>query len=525
MPTSTPGTATLAATPPIGGRLALLIGNTNYGGDPVSGIVDAQALQQALQGLGFSVTMLPDGTLTQTTATLQSFKTGLLAGQPSVVVISWTGHGFQLNGESYLQPVDGSVDPSTNLPLETLLQTFGAAPNAVKLAFLNVCRSTVDLSDPSSQGLAPPNESVPGGVVQSFAATPGQNATSGVLGALSPYAAVLVKHIREAGLTVAGLLDKLTQEVPQISPSQTPTFVGDPPAGFCLQPAVQVLAKVTDADDGLVMVLNDAIAFNQQGPASEPVTLTLNAGANKFTLLVFNQRTFVDSQSWSTPEGWSYSLSLVGPDGTELTASQCQQSPCFTDGEAIPFKDGPRHGGVFPVATGNLFVDPVSAALTLQDVDTKVWQTAPPVWAQDQDLLYDAPLSSLPLGQINVPGTNLSVQQLLAFLQSLHLGGLKLPDLTTLHVAVRGNTAFKAWVQTCMVAQQAARIADLQTSLGAAIGGNPTPFASFDASLTAAVQAVAAADPTNTFTPDQISVYTDLEVPAATITPQGSATP
>jgi hypothetical protein len=522
MPTSTPGTATPAATPPIGGKLALLIGNTNYGGDPVSGIVDSQALLQALNGLGFIVTPLQDGTLAKTTATLDSFKTSLLAIKPSVVVISWTGHGFQLNGQSYLQPVDGSVDPNSSLPLETLLQTFGAAPEgAVKLAFLNVCRSTVDLSAPSPQ--TPPNDSVPAGVVQSFAATPGQNAVSGVLGALSPYAAVLVKHIREAGLTVAGLLDKLTQEVPQISPSQTPTFVGDPPAGFCLQPAVQVLAKVTDADDGLIMVLNDTIAFNQQGPASKPVTLTLNAGANKFTLLVFNQRTFVDSQSWSTPEGWSYSLSLLGPDGTELTASQCQQSPCYKDGEPVPFKAGPHHGGVFHVATGNLVVDPVSAALTLQDVDTKVWQTDPPVWAQDQDLLYDAALSSLPLGQINVPGTGLSVQALLQLLQNLNLPALNLPDLTTLHACVRGNTAFKAWVQTCMVAQQADRIADLQTSLGAAVGGNPTPFASFDASLTAAVQAVAAADPTNTLTPDQISVYTDLEDRSPT--PQTSTTP
>jgi hypothetical protein len=493
-------------------RFALVIGNSNYGdGTIVSGIDDAKAMAQALGDLDFAVTPVTDGSLHATKVALDTFKASL--AKATAVVVFYSGHGFQVNGQSFLQPIDGSIDPASTLPLAKLLQALGAAPNeAVKLVFLDVCRLSKKLSAQlppgATEGLAPP-EAAPNNVVQSFAASPGQTAASGNVGALSPYTTVLVRHIREAGLTVEDLLGKVSKELVSPDEVQTPTQDGMPPQGFCLRPAVAVAAEVTSVDDGLVVVLNGQVVMNQTVKSNQSQSLTLQAGPNSLTLLVFNQRSFHNTQSWERTEGWNYTLLLRGPDGKELTGKGCLQSPCFKDSEDVPFKNGPHNGGTFKVASANLFVDPMTGALEMRDVDTKVWEREAPVWARDQDVLYEAKVSSLPLDKLQVGGM-VSVSSLEHLLEGLKGGPFKVPNFDDLFVTVRGNRAYKEFVRFCMVDRQADRIADLNKSLAAALTGDHTPMQSFDDSLTACVRARAAQAGAGV-RPEDIAVWTALE--------------
>src|SRR5258708_6354145 len=89
-----------------GGRYALVIGNSNYVGDAVSGVEDARLIADDLKQVGFA---RPD---LRTDASYADMTTALkkLEGQiadADVVVFFFSGHGLQRNGENYLLSVDG----------------------------------------------------------------------------------------------------------------------------------------------------------------------------------------------------------------------------------------------------------------------------------------------------------------------------------------------------------------------------------------------------------------------------------
>jgi Caspase domain len=501
-----------------GTRLAFVIGNSDYGsGDLVSGKEDAMAVTDSLKNwLGFEVTSLYDCPKQAITDAWDLFKQAI--GGASVVVFFYSGHGYQFtDGSRYLQPVDASAAVTSAIPFQTILQGLALAPNqATKLAFVDACGTPVQLPAGASPGVGR-GDQIPTGVLVSYAANPGQIAVSGSNGNLSPYTKALVRHIQEPGLTVPGLLQDVHDEVLAGSATgQAPDATEPPDPTFCLRAAVTVTAQVTKVDDGLVAVLRDQIAIDQPKDApSLPITLTLNAGDNPLAIMVYNQKTFHNSQSWERTEGWSYSLSLRA-NGPELTADAgCQPGVCFhSDGEDVPFKDGPHHGKVFKVAGGNLHVDPVSAALVLQGVDTEIWKRDQPIYSQQQKSLYDELVKNLPLGQIQAFGGTIDaltlIQQLAAAAQLA--GFSQVPDFNALHVAVWGNDAFRDFVTVCMADIQA-RIADLNSSIGS-IFTSQTPFKSFDDKLSQCVFGEAAKQPGNTFTAGDVRVWTALEDPS-----------
>ena len=514
-----PGAAQTACAPQeaAGKRLAFVIGNSDYGsGDLVSGKEDAMAVADALtRWLGFEVTSFYDRPKKEITDAWEVFKNAI--GEASVVVFFYSGHGYELLGNRYLQPVNGSAAVDSAIPLQTILQGLPLAPNkAAKLAFMDACGTQAQLPAGASPGVGR-GDAIPTGVLVSYAANPGQIAASGSNGSLSPYTKAVVRHIQEPGLTVTDFLKDVHDEVLGGSASgQAPDSTEPIVPNFCLRSAVTVEAQVSQVDDGLVAVLRDQIAIDHSHDApSEPITLTLNAGDNPLAIMVYNQKSFHNTQSWERTEGWSYSLSLRA-NGQELTAAGCQAPVCFRSaGEDVPFKDGPHHGKVFKVAAGNLHVDPVSAALVLQGVDTETWKQDKPIYSQQQEPLYDEQVKNLPLGAIQAFGGTIDaltlIQELAAAAQLV--GFSQIPDFNALHVAVWGNHAFRAFVQVCMVDKQADRISDLNTSIGS-IFTSETPFKSFDEKLSQCVFGEAAKQPGNAFTAGDVKVWTALEDPS-----------
>jgi hypothetical protein len=519
-------------------KFALVIGNSNYpDGDPVSGVADANAIAQALTRAGFNVAPpLLDAKLDQAKAALTAFKSQISAA--TVAVVFFSGHGFQLQNASYLLLKDGDVSDQGALPLEEVLQDLNAAPNeATKVVFVNACRTAEDPTGKAGKGLAN-FEQAPLKTVQFSAAAPGQVAQGGKDGNLSPFTAALVRNIPQPGLRFKTLLTRVTADVSV--PSDTGQLPTDSGSGsiaddFTLRDPVVIQAGVLEEDDSLYVLLNGTIVLGPDAKGTGLHELPLQAGDNPLTLMVFHQATYHNGQSWFTPEGWRYQLELLGPGGTEISSPDCNlgtspsqspgaqghmaaspgdapdPKPCFADGEDVPFKSGSHFGKLFTVATADLFVDPMTAELELRKVDTKVWQHGAPVWEQQQGLLFTMPATQLSsiLGEVLNLGPNFDVLKVAQQIIDQFKLPVKLPDLTKLQIGVRGNTDFKTFIQICMNDRDA-RKADFKASFSAALAGDPEPFQSFDASLSACV-AAAAGKAGSKYKPGDIEVYTDLE--------------
>ena len=91
-------------------KFALVIGNSNYTGisrlnNPVN---DANDMEAALRGLGFTVEKILDGTLEQMENAVLNLSRRLGASRDSYGFFFYAGHGVQSSGENYLIPVQAN---------------------------------------------------------------------------------------------------------------------------------------------------------------------------------------------------------------------------------------------------------------------------------------------------------------------------------------------------------------------------------------------------------------------------------
>jgi hypothetical protein len=514
--TASPSLASVASDPK---KIALVIGNSTYiEGDPVSGVEDAQAVEAALKRAGFTV--LPpvlNLKLQDAKKTFDAFEAAIK--EASVVVVFFSGHGFELNGKSYLMPVNGTVSENGAVPLTQVLDTTASAPDeAYRFIFVNACRSD---SGPG-QHRSPESVKAPSKyVMQFFAAGHDQVAQGGLHGNISPFSASLASAIAEPGLELGALHVRVSEEVSKVSATGQVPITSETaiPGDFVFRPPVYLGAAVEQADDGLVVLLDGKVVLDARAKGKGQIPLRLKARNNFLTVLAYNQRTYHNGQSWDRPEGWRYSLSLFAPDGVELTASGCDyRKPCLEDGEDVPFKDEPHHGQVFQVARADLFVDPVSAEVQLLAVDKDIWKREAPVWARNQGLLYHESILNFPWPVQTVFGIQLpdAIARLRPFLEFLNLDKIvKLPDLQQTGLGVRGNLEFRPWVEVCMTdpGRRSDRMRDFEESLRQTLAGTLRPFQQFDEKLSECVRDVASEQRDTRFARDEIKVYTTAEQP------------
>jgi hypothetical protein len=479
-----------------------VIGNSAYGAKVVSGVEDATAMADYLKQAGFpEPKLLLNRKRAEMLDDLKAF--GLSIKNASVVVVYYSGHGFQLSGKNYLQPVDGTVAPNGSVPLSKVADALANAPDAVKIVFLDACRDRIDLSPGVLKGLA--EMPAPKNTVFAFAAAPDQAAVSGNSDTdqkLSPYTEALLRDIREPGLELRDFLARVHAQVAlNTGGRQAPTEFGLSHFGerkIFLRDPVVVKARIEEVDDSMVVFLNGKLALQRsEGQEAVDEPLSLRAGDNNLSLFVSNEKTYRRNQNWERPEGWHYRFQVYRADGQPLLCSEhTEEDGCFSAGEEVPFKDGPRHGKLFQVAEVNLFVDPASAQLTFRDRNDSLWSKETPLSATNQGVLFERQLFSLPLDRI-LGGSNAAL--------GLFFLGLVAPEPDKILVTARGNLNAKAAVQACL-GDEERWIETLRASIDLAIKHQPTPFESFDDELTKCAQEK---DPS--LERDDIRVYTALE--------------
>jgi len=211
-------------------RVAFIIGNAEYEHTSklANTVNDAVAVAEMLNRLGFKFELALNTKLDQFLNHMSRFVE--MAKDADVAVLYYAGHAIQIDGENYLIPVDGRVQPgragravSTNFyPLSAIAAEFQAASKTT-LMFLDACRDNPLTDDyvklvkaegrntVATKGLASMQGSSRDSMIF-FAAEPGEVASDGTTGN-SPFTAAVLKHLAAPGLALDDLLRGVRQDV------------------------------------------------------------------------------------------------------------------------------------------------------------------------------------------------------------------------------------------------------------------------------------------------------------------------
>jgi len=151
--------------------------------------------------------------------------------------------------------------------------------------------------------------------------------------------------------------------------SQVPWSETSLRATYYFRQPVYVYAHVDSIDDELILLVNGDEGLVSGGPVGSQA-IALHVGPNRMIAQVYNQRTFtggVEGFGGHLAEGWNYTLRFTDAQGKTV-------GPTLTGREDRPVADGPHHGHIFTVATGVIYVDEGTGALTFRDLDTAAWK-------------------------------------------------------------------------------------------------------------------------------------------------------
>jgi TPR repeat protein/uncharacterized caspase-like protein len=205
-----------------GTRVALVIGNSNYEAagllpNPAS---DAAAMGEALERLGFDVTVGLDLDYAGIRRALQDFE--LKVATAEMAVVFYAGHGIEIDGVNYLIPIDAQLKRDTHVldeavPLDRVITAVEQA-GALRLIILDACRDNpfaaqMEMTGATrsiGRGLA---RIEPGGSTMiAYAAREGTIADDGD-GDHSPYTVALLAHLETPGLEISFVFRRVRDDV------------------------------------------------------------------------------------------------------------------------------------------------------------------------------------------------------------------------------------------------------------------------------------------------------------------------
>jgi len=207
-------------------RVAFVIGNQRYDKlrlDPLLNPVnDGKLIAGALRRLEFDVVEGYDLTLEEMTSLFRENRQKI--DNAEAVVLYYAGHGFQLEGENYVVPVDATLERLGDIPLQAVqLDAIVAEledPDRPTLIFMDACRESplppsadVDAIDGLAQIEAGKNTFV------AFSTEPGKISNDGA-GKNSPFALALATHIETPGQSVSDLMIAVRNETQELTLGQ-----------------------------------------------------------------------------------------------------------------------------------------------------------------------------------------------------------------------------------------------------------------------------------------------------------------
>jgi uncharacterized caspase-like protein len=204
-------------------RIALVIGNAAYQAGALNTPAnDAGLIAQTLQAAGFDVVGARDLDQDSLRRAFRDFLDKAQGAGPSTVAFVYlSGYGLQLEGENYLVPIDARIDRDSNVALEAVRLSDYVRP----LAALRLKASIVVVDAARAHPFARSGPSLAGGLVLvepepgmliAFNAAPGTVAPES-RDSYGPYAQALAEMIREGGLPLAQVFDRVRLRVNDVT--------------------------------------------------------------------------------------------------------------------------------------------------------------------------------------------------------------------------------------------------------------------------------------------------------------------
>lgn len=204
-------------------KFALVIGNANYLSwekldNPIN---DAFSMKTALEGLGFSVEYITDGSLERIETAVSNLKRRLSTNNNSYGFFYFAGHGVETNGQNYLIPSNANI-PNRNvlreraISLQSVLDELREANNVLNVIVLDACRNLPLALRGGSRGLIPVQMPHPGSIIV-YSTGAGQTAEDNSTGANGLFTGQLLQHIKTPGIEVNELFRRTSLNVQQVS--------------------------------------------------------------------------------------------------------------------------------------------------------------------------------------------------------------------------------------------------------------------------------------------------------------------
>ena len=212
--------------PALGRRVALVIGNSRYGGS-IGGLAnpanDAADIAAAMKRAGFEVDLQMDVSRDEMKHAMLEFSQRLR--DSDIGLFYYAGHAVQVNGRNFMIPIGAKLQLSTSRPdtladyvgLETIeiddvLGRMAAAEPDMNIVILDACRDNpfAQGSRGMTRGLA--QTLAPRGTFVAYATAPGEVAEDGS-GKNSPYTEALVETVKTPGLKLEDVFKQVRRKV------------------------------------------------------------------------------------------------------------------------------------------------------------------------------------------------------------------------------------------------------------------------------------------------------------------------
>lgn len=370
-----PAAVQAQATQPAQRRLALVIGNQAYRSVPQlqNAGADARAIAAQLRARQFEVTDGYDLSRREMNRVFRDFLARLSAG--SVAVVYFAGHGVQVDGTSYLLPVD--IEPRTEADItdeglslaavmDSLSRYNGRASNGLNLLIVDACRDNpmqgTGRSIGATRGLT---HRAGSGAMVLYAASANQAA----LDRLGPedrdpnglFTRTLLRTMQQPGLGVRDLVQRVRADVIAaargVGYSQVPAFYDEAEGEFVFTPgnAPPTVAASTAPTAPAGPVDRDALAWDSIRDSRRPEDFQAYLQAFPQGSFVPLARARLESLGAPAP-GRTVATPTPAPAPVASGAEVAQRFPNLTDGlrrpedPANPWRFGWRRNGVLEAA-------------------------------------------------------------------------------------------------------------------------------------------------------------------------------
>lgn len=246
-------------------RVALVVGNSAYqsGGEVPEAAEDASAMAEALEGIGFEVTLRTDLDGKAFRAAVSDLAASARGAE--AVMLYFSGRAFQLGGRNYLVPVDarlGSKDAvgKEALRLDEVIDRIEARDRQA-LVFVDAARGNplpeAVRGKNAAEGLA--RMDAGNGNFVAFAAQPGSVAAE-VDGAQDAFTQALLEHLPTPGISISDMMIRVRNGVEEATgQAQTPWDQASLRSQFYFRPQEEKSAALTDEDRDLLLSLDPAL--------------------------------------------------------------------------------------------------------------------------------------------------------------------------------------------------------------------------------------------------------------------------